>query len=100
MAKVAYGSSSVDAQSLSGSHELAMPLSISWTRAIKCGRADADGSGTVSFGDLAILGENWLNSSCSPPGWCSGADIDLSGAVGMPDVAILADNWLETGCGD
>jgi hypothetical protein len=100
LAKVPYGSTSANAQSLSGSHDLAMPLSISWTRAVKCGRADADGSGTVSFGDLAILGENWLNSSCSPPGWCSGADIDLSGAVGMPDVAILADNWLETGCAD
>jgi hypothetical protein len=100
LAKVPYGSSSVDAQSLSGSHDLAMPLSISWTRAIKCGRADADGSGTVSFGDLAIIGENWLNSSCTPPGWCSGADINMSGAVGMPDVAILADNWLESGCGD
>ena len=100
LAKVAYGSSSVDAQSLSGSHDLAMPLSISWTRAIKCGRADADGSGEVSFGDLAILGENWLNSSCTPPSWCSAADIDLSGAVGMSDVAILADNWLETGCAD
>jgi hypothetical protein len=100
LAKVPYGGSSVDAQSLSGSHDLAMPLSISWTRAIKCGRADADGSGTVSFGDLAILGENWLNSSCTPPGWCSGADIDMSKAVGMSDVDILADYWLETGCAD
>jgi len=100
LAKVAYGSTSANAQSLSGSHDLAMPMSVVWTKAVKCGRADADGSGTVSFGDLAILGENWLNSSCIPPGWCSGADIDMSRAVGMPDVAVLADNWLETGCAD
>ncbi len=100
LAKVPYGGSSVDAQSLSGSHDLAMPLSISWTRAIKCGRADADGSGAIDFGDLAAVGDRWLDSPCTPPSWCSGTDIDLSGAVGMSDVAILADYWLETGCAD
>ena len=100
LAKIPYGSTSATAQALAGSHDLAMPMSVLWTKALKCGGANANGDDGIDFLDFAIVGQNWLASSCGPPGWCSGADIDLSTAVGMPDVAILADNWLETDCAD
>ncbi|MBN2272273.1 MAG: hypothetical protein JXN61_16805 [Sedimentisphaerales bacterium] len=99
-AKIPYGSTSATAQALAGSHDLAMPMSVLWTKTIKCGGANIAGDGSVNFLDLAIIGQYWLDSSCSPPDWCGGADIDMSTAVGMTDVAILADNWLETYCAD
>ena len=99
-AKIPYNSVSETAYAIGGSHDLAMPTAILWTKAIKCGRANIGGDSNVNFIDLAIMGEYWLNSSCTPPNWCGGADIDMSKAVGMTDVAILADNWLETDCAD
>jgi len=98
--KIPYGSTNATAQALGGSHDLAMPMSVLWTKALKCGGANANGDNNINFLDVAIIAQYWLDSPCSPPGWCSGADIDLSGAVGMTDVAILADNWLETTCSD
>ena len=99
-AKIPYGSTSATAQALAGAHDLAMPTSVLWTKSLKCGGANANGDNNIDFLDVAIIGQYWLASSCSPPDWCAGADIDLSAAVGMTDVAILADNWLETNCAD
>lgn len=99
-AKIPYASTSETAQALAGSHDLAMPMAVLWTKTITCGGANIGGDSNVNFIDFAIIGEYWLNSACTPPNWCGGADIDMSKAVGMTDVAILADNWLQTGCTD
>lgn len=47
----------VQATQLSNAANLALPLSITWVGAIqkKCGGADLDGLGNISFSDLAIL---------------------------------------------
>ena len=97
-AKIPYGGTSATAQALAGSHDLAMPMSVLWTKTLKCGGANTNGDNNINFLDVAIIAQYWLASSCSPPDWCAGADIDLSTTVGMTDVAILADNWLETNC--
>ncbi len=98
LAMVPLGSNSVQAQPLSGAHDLAMPLSILWTKTVKCGGADIDKSKSINFVDFALLAGRWRNSSCAPPAWCSGADLNNSKIVDMMDVAILAWHWLETGC--
>jgi len=98
-AKIPYAGTSETAQAFAGSHDLAMPMSILWTKTITCGGANIGGSDTsVNYLDVAIMAQNWLDSPCSPPDWCGGADINMSKAVGLPDFAILADNWLQTGC--
>jgi hypothetical protein len=98
LAMVPLGSNSVQAQPLSGAHDLAMPLSILWTKTVKCGGADIDKSKDINFVDFALLAGRWRNSSCAPPAWCSGADLNNSKIVDIMDVAILAWHWLETGC--
>jgi hypothetical protein len=102
LAKIPPDSNDVQLISLSDpdSHDLAMPMSIVWTEAIKCGGADIDSSGDVDFADFAALAKHWLGSGCGPPDRCGGADIDKNSRVDMADVAILTRHWLETGCLD
>jgi hypothetical protein len=100
LVQVPYDSNDVTAFSIysPNTYDLAMPMSILWTRPVKCGGADIDGSNRVSFVDFAFLAGRWRNSDCAPPTWCSGADLNKSKIVELMDVAILARHWLETGC--
>ncbi|MFH1615868.1 MAG: right-handed parallel beta-helix repeat-containing protein [Planctomycetota bacterium] len=80
--------------------DLQLPLSIVWTGIEeKCGGADLDGMGDVSFSDFAILALQWLQAPGSPP-----ADIapkpQGDGIVNLLDLAVLAEHWLESGCAD
>lgn len=95
----------VQASSLTGAGDLALPLSIVWTGdQDKCGGADLDERGTVDFNDVAILAQYWLDFNCAESNDCGGADLhphgDPDGNVGMADLAILCRHWLETGCLD
>ena len=96
LAAVPYGSSGpVQATHLSDAADLALPLSIAWVGPIpkKCGGADLDGLGDVSFGDLKIMASQWLQAPDTPS-----ADIAPDGIVNFLDLAVLADHWMET-CG-
>jgi hypothetical protein len=98
LAKILYGDDGpIIARSLSGSGDLALPVSIVWTGdKYKCAGADLDESGDVSFADVAILVDQWLQ----PPGSPS-ADIapeNPDSFVNLLDYAVLAGHWLETGC--
>ena len=100
LAKIPFGSNNVLLMPLYDPdvHDLALPMSIIWTSAVKCGGADLDQSGDVSFSDFAVLAEYWLDANCASPEWCNSADVDKSYSVNMVDLAILIQNWLETGC--
>jgi hypothetical protein len=100
LAKVPLGSNNVQAQSLSGAHDLAMPLSVLWTKTANCGGADINKSNRVDFYDFALFAGRWRNSSCAPPGWCSGADLNNNKTVELADLAVIAQHWLQTGCLD
>ncbi|MHC4640293.1 MAG: hypothetical protein ACYS32_01520, partial [Planctomycetota bacterium] len=102
LAAVPYGGSGpVQATQLSSAGALALPLSIAWIGAIpeKCGGADLDGSGHISFGDFTILAAQWLQAPGTPS-----ADIAPEaagdGIVNSLDLAVLADYWLGTDCLD
>ena len=102
LAAVAYGGSGpVQAAELSDAGDLALPLSIAWIGALpeKCGGADLDGTGDVSFGDFSILASQWMQAPGTPS-----ADIAPEaagdGEVNILDLAVLTDHWLETGCLD
>jgi len=108
LAEIPYGSSGpVQAISLSDANDLALPMSIVWTGTVvpeeKCGGADLDQSGDVSFTDFAILA-SWyrLDSDCADSNDCEGADLEPEaspdGDVDIKDVAVFALHWLETGC--
>jgi len=99
LAAVPYGGSGpVQAEHLSDAADLALPLSIAWVGPTpdKCGGADLDGLGDVSFGDLKILTSQWLQ----PPGTPSAdiAPVPGDGIVNFLDLAVLAAHWLIT-CG-
>jgi len=100
LAAVAYGNSGpVQATHLTNAADLALPLSIEWIGPIpkKCDRANLDGMGDVSLGDLAILVAQWLQA----PGIPSADIAPASGGDGMVnffDLAILAGHWMEN-CG-
>lgn len=93
------GSGPVRVTQLSNAADLMLPLSIARIAPIpeKCGGADLDGLGDVSFGDLVILISQWLE----PPGTPS-ADIapktNGDGIVNFLDLAVLAGHWMES-CG-
>lgn len=101
LAAVSYGSSGpVQATHLSDAADLALPLSIAWVGATseKCGGADLDGMGDVSFGDLTILVSQWLQAPGTPSADIAPGPGD--GIVNFLDLAVLADHWMETGCLD
>ena len=49
----------------------------------------------VDVADVAALVNQWLNTDCGDPDWCSGADIDHSMTVGLSDYAEIAGHWQE-----
>jgi hypothetical protein len=106
LAEVPYGNNGpIQAIYLSGVADLALPLSIVWTKIQeKCGGADLDGSGEVNFADFAKFAQYWLETNCVSPDWCGGADLEPQGShdgdADMADLAILTQNWLKTGCTD
>jgi hypothetical protein len=79
---------------------LALPSSIVWTGAVRCGTLDLDDSGTVNFADFAIFMSRWRDSDCVFPDWCDGADVDPlfddRGDVDIIDLDIFARYWLES----
>ena len=88
----------VQATQLSNAADLALPLSIAWVGAIpeKCGGADLDGLGDVSFGDLIILVSQWLQPPDTPS--ADIAPVPGDGIVNFLDLAVLAGHWMES-CG-
>jgi len=100
LAKVPLNINNVQAQSLSGDHDLALPLSVLWTKTVNCGGADINKSNRVDFYDFALFAGRWRNSNCAPPNWCSGADLNSNKTVELADLAIIAQHWLQTGCLD
>jgi hypothetical protein len=100
LAEVPYGGDSAQAQTIAGSHDLALPMSVVWTATAKCGDADVDLDGNVGYTDLAILAERWLDSGCCPPSWCARADVDKSQKADATDLAVLTQHWLDSGCLD
>jgi parallel beta-helix repeat protein len=101
LAEVPYGSNLVQAESIydPGTHDLALPTSIVWTRPVKCGGADIDGDGKVNFADLAVLGLAWL-AGIGDAEWNSDVNISVpaDAFIDNRDLAVLAEHWLENGC--
>jgi hypothetical protein len=93
------GSGTVQTTQLSNAADLTLLLSIAWVGPIpeKCGGADLDGMGDVSFGDLVILVSQWLQPPDTPS-----ADIapksNRDGIVNFLNLAVLAEHWMES-CG-
>jgi hypothetical protein len=106
LAEVPYGNDGpIQAISLSGVSDLALPLSIAWTKTQeKCGGADLDGSGDIDFVDFAKLALYWLETNCASLNNCDGTDLEPQdipdGDVDLADLSIMTQNWLETGCDD
>jgi parallel beta-helix repeat protein len=101
LAKVPYNSNAVQAVSIydPNSHDLALPVSIVWTRPVKCGGADLDGDGYVTFADFAVPGLAWL-SRLGDPNWNPDCNISIpaDAFIDSRDLAIFVEHWLETGC--
>jgi hypothetical protein len=98
LAQVQCDSNSVQADSLSGANDLALPFSILWSVngafQEKCGGADLDDSNNVDFTDFAILAHYWLNYDCPTKNDCNGADFEPDGDVDMADLDIFTECWL------
>lgn len=64
----------------------------------KCGNqrfeADISHDCYVNLTDVALIGSQWLEGTCSDPVWCDGADIDKNGKVDLRDGLVLAHQWL------
>jgi len=56
---------------------------------------DFDDDGGVNLGDLAIIAEYWLSSTCAAPDWCGQADLNLDNSVDVLDLAAFTEFWLE-----
>lgn len=54
---------------------------------------DADGSGDVGLGDIALLITNWALTVPPAP---AAADLDGSGDIGLGDLAVVITNWGAT----
>jgi hypothetical protein len=95
LVEIPYGSSGLmQAISLSDANDLALPLSIVYTK--RCGWADLDGGDDVDFGDFGIMGSQWMDVPGSPSADIAPGTAD--GIVDMLDLAVLAAHWLEDGC--
>jgi hypothetical protein len=87
-------------------NDLALPLSIVWTGAIriqeKCDGTDLDSSGDVDLKDFSVFAQHWYENGCVVPDWCGGADLDPyirnRGQVDLVDLAIFVKNWLDSDC--
>ena len=106
LAQITEVGDNVQAFSVTGAGDLALPLSsIVWTGGQeKCGGADLDEGGGVDYSDVVILAQYWLDLNCAESNDCSGADLhpngDPDGDVDMADLAILGRYWLQAGCLD
>jgi len=56
---------------------------------------DINRDSKVDFYDFAFLAEQWTQTQCSEPNWCSETDLDYSGDVGFTDLMTIAQNWLK-----
>ena len=101
LAQVPYDSNTVQAVSVydPNSHDLALPVSIVWTRPVKCGGADLDGDGNVNFTDFAVHGLAWF-SELGDPDWNPECNISIpaDAFIDTRDLAVFVEHWLETGC--
>jgi|GEM_PF-5136009 len=53
----------------------------------------------VDLVDFAAFANHWLETGCSPPGWCDGADINRSSDVAATDLSALTSGWLQYSSG-
>ena len=101
LAKVPYGSNTVQAECIydPNDHDLALPISIIWTKPVKCGGADIDGDGKVNFTDFSVLALAWL-TEIGDADWNSAGNISApaDAFIDNRDLAVLVEHWLETGC--
>ena len=101
LAEIPYDNNAVQAVSIydPNSHDLALPISIVWTRPVKCGGADLDGDGNVTFTDFGVLALAWL-TEIGDPDWNSDGNISTpaDAFIDNQDLAVLVKHWLETGC--
>jgi parallel beta-helix repeat protein len=104
LAEVPYDSNSVQAVCISDSNsvpgnDLAMPMSVIWTRTVKCGGADIDRNGDVTFVDFAVFALAWLNE-LGDAKWNPDCNVSIpaGNSIDTLDLAVLAEHWLETGC--
>jgi len=83
----------------SDSHDLALPMSVIWTR--RCGGADLSGDGGVDFDDFAELASRFLAESGQGR---YDIDCDLTspadGTIDFKDLLTFTNFWLHTGCAD
>ncbi|MBW8039042.1 MAG: hypothetical protein FVQ85_03485 [Planctomycetes bacterium] len=104
LAEVPYDSNAVQAvRAVSiydpNSHDLALPMSIVWTRPVKCGGADLDGDGDVTFTDFGVLSLAWL-TELGDSDWNSYCNISepADAFIDTRDLLAFVKYWLETGC--
>jgi parallel beta-helix repeat protein len=101
LANVAYDSNTAQAVSIydPNIHDLALPISIVWTKPVKCGGADIDGDGKVTLKDFAVLVSAWL-TELGDTGWNSDCNISdpADAFIDARDLVALVRHWLETGC--
>ena len=101
LAKVPYDDNLVQAESIYDpvTHDLALPISIIWTKPVKCGGADIDGDGKVTFADMAVIGLAWL-TEIGDSDWNSAGNISIpaDAFIDNRDLTVLVEHWLETGC--
>jgi hypothetical protein len=64
-------------------NSLALPLSVVWT-------------GCVDLADISTFAQQWQQSGCNDPDWCSGADLDRSGTVDWEDFYYITQHWLKS----
>lgn len=98
IAEAPSGSNETQAVSLSGGHDLALPLSVVWTTPpeppAECGNVDINSDGRVDFEDFAVLALYWLIADCNGSDNCLRADINCDNFIDIEDMTILAENWL------
>ena len=101
LASVAFDSNTAQAVSIEdpNTNDLALPLSIVWTKPVKCGGADINGDGTVTFADFAALSSAWL-TEIGDTVWNPGCNISATADafIDARDLAALIKHWLETDC--
>ena len=60
-----------------------------------CMAGDFNRDGSITWSDVEILDQHWLQADCSDLNWCSETDMDHDRKVAFSDLALLAERWLQ-----